>query len=309
MTTDLTALRDLALGQGGLVTRDQASSVGLSSGVIRRAVAAGRLRTHLGCLVVPSVDASRDVQDAWALGLRLGPESVVTGPTALRLRGWHIPDTQLVVAVRPHRHVRLVGAVVLRDVTPRLSVAAVGYRLAGRVDALLDTVLVVTQRRAEEIIDIALQRHWLDATSWDAATRHRFGRGRTGATRLRMLGERVLEDTHSDGERRLWLLMKRAGLSGWVPNHPLRDAQGRIVAELDVAHPALRVCIEVDGWAAHSGADAFEQDRSRQNALVIAGWLVLRFTWHQIVHEPDYVIAQIQAALHLRATGGVPGGQ
>lgn len=33
------------------------------------------------------------------------------------------------------------------------------------------------------------------------------------------------------------------------------------------------------------------------NALVSAGWTVLRFTWHDLTSRPDYVLAQIKAAL------------
>jgi len=39
------------------------------------------------------------------------------------------------------------------------------------------------------------------------------------------------------------------------------------------------------------------RDRYRQNALVLAGWRVLRFTYRMLVDEPDYVIATILAAL------------
>ena len=48
---------------------------------------------------------------------------------------------------------------------------------------------------------------------------------------------------------------------------------------LDVAFKRERVAVEVDGWAYHSTSSAFENDRARQNALVVDGWLVLRFTW------------------------------
>ena len=33
-------------------------------------------------------------------------------------------------------------------------------------------------------------------------------------------------------------------------------------------------------------------DRARQNALVAAGWTVLRFTWSHL-QDPDYVLSQI----------------
>ena len=54
------------------------------------------------------------------------------------------------------------------------------------------------------------------------------------------------------------------------------------MARVDFAYPELKLAIEVDGFAAHSTVDAFRRDRVRQNALVAAGWTVLRFTWPEV---------------------------
>jgi very-short-patch-repair endonuclease len=48
--------------------------------------------------------------------------------------------------------------------------------------------------------------------------------------------------------------------------------------------------------------DLFESDRIRQNALLLRGWLVLRFTWQMLDQDPAYVIATTQEALALRGT-------
>jgi very-short-patch-repair endonuclease len=47
---------------------------------------------------------------------------------------------------------------------------------------------------------------------------------------------------------------------------------------IDLAYPDLKIAIEVDGWEYHSSRSAFDDDRSRANDLVVAGWQVLRFT-------------------------------
>jgi very-short-patch-repair endonuclease len=74
-----------------------------------------------------------------------------------------------------------------------------------------------------------------------------------------------------------------------------------VIAELDFAHLGLRIAIEVDGRAFHSDRHAFEHDRWRQNALMVGGWLVLRFTWEQLSERPSEVIALIRAAVARRA--------
>jgi very-short-patch-repair endonuclease len=45
----------------------------------------------------------------------------------------------------------------------------------------------------------------------------------------------------------------------------------------------------------------FRTDRFKGNALVGAGWTLLRFTWHDLTNRPEYVIAQIRAALRTAA--------
>ena len=66
---------------------------------------------------------------------------------------------------------------------------------------------------------------------------------------------------------------------------------------VDIAFPRRRVAVEIDGWAWHMDVDRFRADRHKGNALVRAGWGLLRFTWHDLTNRPDYVIAEVRAAL------------
>ena len=61
-------------------------------------------------------------------------------------------------------------------------------------------------------------------------------------------------------------------------------------------HPDLvdvnrRVVLEADSWRFHASRQGHARDCRRYNALVLDGWLVLRFTWDQVMHSPDYVCA------------------
>jgi very-short-patch-repair endonuclease len=56
------------------------------------------------------------------------------------------------------------------------------------------------------------------------------------------------------------------------------------------------VLVEVDGWAYHRDLPAFRRDQERQNALVLAGWTVLRVNWHDLEADPDGVLATVRAA-------------
>ena len=73
------------------------------------------------------------------------------------------------------------------------------------------------------------------------------------------------------------------------------DATG-VIGSVDVLFDAARVAIEVDGRAYH-GVDQFQSDRERDNRLVGAGYVVLHFTWEDLLHRPDVVIHQVRAAL------------
>jgi very-short-patch-repair endonuclease len=60
--------------------------------------------------------------------------------------------------------------------------------------------------------------------------------------------------------------------------------------------------VEADSWRAHSTPYAFQADRSSSNALQLAGWLVLRFTWEDLTRRARAVAASVREALTLRNT-------
>ena len=119
--------------------------------------------------------------------------------------------------------------------------------------------------------------------------------GRHGSPWLGRVLRQAADGACSQAERVLHRLLRRARIEGWVANHKVVLAGTEYW--LDVAVVARRLAIEVDGWAWHSDVDRFARDRRRQNALVLAGWTVLRFTWHDLTSRPEAVIAQIRAAL------------
>lgn len=105
----------------------------------------------------------------------------------------------------------------------------------------------------------------------------------------------------SAAERLLIEEVRAAGLTGWAANYPVRVGSLGI-AVADLAFPRLKLAIEVDGRAWHTSAERFQLDRTRQNRLVNAGWLVLRFTWDDLANRPRYVIATLRATLAQRAS-------
>lgn len=76
---------------------------------------------------------------------------------------------------------------------------------------------------------------------------------------------------------------------------------GHLRPEVDFLWPAERLAVEVDGRAFHDVVATAEADRARDNALALAGFLVLRYTWRRLNADPQGVAAEVGAALRRRA--------
>ena len=79
-----------------------------------------------------------------------------------------------------------------------------------------------------------------------------------GSTTIRTLLLRTGDRAQSELERLAVSLLRRAGITGFEPNLTVRLKDGQAV-EIDIAFPDRRIAIELDGYAFHSGADAFRK--------------------------------------------------
>lgn len=147
---------------------------------------------------------------------------------------------------------------------------------------------VALNERGPELVDRALQRRVRFEALHRAHCRNAGQRGSTAAGRLLIA---AADHAASMAERRLVMLLRAALLTGWVQHH---RADGY---EVDLAFLDRKVAIEVDGWAWHHDQERFRHDRQRQNSLVLAGWTILRFTWHDLTQRPDTVITEIRTAV------------
>jgi very-short-patch-repair endonuclease len=71
--------------------------------------------------------------------------------------------------------------------------------------------------------------------------------------------------------------------------------------EADFHWPEQRLVVETDGWRVHGRRRAFEDDRARDAELHAAGWVVLRFTWRQVMRETLPVTVRIAQVLTRRS--------
>jgi len=143
-----------------------------------------------------------------------------------------------------------------------------------------------------------------------------FGRhsGCWGSTTIRTLLLRTGDRAQSELERLAVSLLRGAGITGFKPNITVRLKDGQAV-EIDIAFPDRRIAIELDGYAFHSGADAFRDDVRPGNRLMADGWTVRRFTWDDLVDDPDGFVGVVLELLcvdhlscgsHVRSSAGEP---
>ncbi len=64
----------------------------------------------------------------------------------------------------------------------------------------------------------------------------------------------------------------------------------------DLVDVGRRLVVEADSFEFHGRRQALTRDCVRYNALTLRGWLVLRFTWEQVMFEPDYVRSCLEQA-------------
>lgn len=288
--------------QGGVVSSPQARALGMTDSAERTALRRGDVTRLFHTLVIPHLVSSHDIRDAWALALSGGPNAVVSGVTAARIGGFDIPSTlrcHVVVAGR-HDHPRISGVRIMRRINRGSMLDQGGFVLAARGDALLDTLIAAAYADARDLLDRALQLHWVAPEGFAHLVQRRARVSTLGVGRLRTLYRGIADGSRSEAERLAWTCARSSGVGTWVGNLPVRDRRGLIVAELDIADEGRMIALEIDGRAHHIDRTTFEADRQRQNMLVLMGWTVLRFTWEQLAGDPAAVVRVIREAVALR---------
>jgi very-short-patch-repair endonuclease len=284
-------LAALAGGQFGLVTRAQLAELCLSESAIGRLVSRGVLRrVHPGVYRLLGAGPSRE-QDIVAAQLWAGDEAFASHRTGAEIHA--IPGgSPPLIEITTNGSVRSRDVLVhRRAVWPPGDVTVVnGIRVSTVSRTLLDLASVVPPGTLARALDAALHRgvalefvsRRLEATAVQ---------GRNGTSNLRrLIEERAKERSpvESPLERDFLTLVRERSMPEPVAQYPVL-IDGHLVARLDFAYPELKVGIELDGYAFHSGRESFERDRRRLTELVNEGWHMLVFTHPQLRDHPAWV--------------------
>lgn len=78
---------------------------------------------------------------------------------------------------------------------------------------------------------------------------------------------------------------------------PQGDVDG--IGHADLVDHRLRIAIECESHEFHALPEAFRYDVRRYTRMTLAGWLVVRFVWEDVMHRPDEVHTQLVRAVEV----------
>lgn len=277
--------------------------LGIPASTLHRYRQSGLL-TSLGHGVVGLASTAEPWQQRIAAARLLYPEAVLSHQTAAQLHGIGFRDPAIHVTtphgsrskggVRVHR-----SAFLPDDHTRHIG----GLPLTSRARTLCDLAATATDDRHYEFLVTDTLVRELTTTQRLLECHAELARaGRTGAGRRRRVFATMFSDrpsmAGSELERRFASVARHAGFQciEYQFRPPWFDGVRGVV---DVAFPAHKLIVELDGRRWHATLDAFENDRARDRLATEHGWRVLRFSWRDVVDHPEQVIASIRAALSI----------
>jgi very-short-patch-repair endonuclease len=288
------AVAALAARQHGVVARWQLLELGWTRRAIDRRLAAGRLHViYRGVYAVGHKDLS--ARGWWmAAVLACGKGAVLSHRTAAALGGFldaasprvDVTGTGQSGASSPKIRRHRVRHLPQEDTTKvdEIPVTTVARTLFDLAEVTSRTGLDRAFERAErsELLDLRAVQLTMERNP-----------GRRAHKRLRSLLPDLVapEPTRSELERLFHRLCRLAGL-------PLPQVNVLVEGfEVDAYWPVHRLVVEVDGWRFHRTRAAFERDRARDAALLVAGHRVMRVTYRQLREDPAGVAARVRTLL------------
>jgi very-short-patch-repair endonuclease len=284
--------------QHGLVTREQALSLGLSRSTWYRMLASARLfEVFPGVARLPGATPS-PVQQILAAVLWQGPGAVVSHRSAASVWGADaVGDRPVDVIVargsaRPARD----GVVVHRP-TDRAELRPVlrsGVPVTNPLRTLLDLGAVAPEA-VPSVLGWFITSGFVRPAAVDAAIVRHSRHGRHGLVALRdALAGWSIDGRPPDSE--LEVTMHRLVVSYGLP--PV-EFHARVAGyEVDFLVVDSPVVLECDGWLSHGrDREQFEFDRRRDADLTAAGYIVSHFTWRSLVRGPGKVANRIRGVI------------
>ena len=302
MTTPLHRLTDIARTQLGCVSRDQAHRAGVTDDQLRAQVRAGALvqtGPHSFRAALAPVSARVELE---SLVLDIGPPCWIAGATAAALLGadGFRVRRPYVVAVLRDRNVRRIGVIVRTTCELPLIDRTVidGLPVTSAARTLIDLARDHSPAQLAAVLDSGLRDGRLSEDLLHRRIVELRSRGRFGIPALLEVleGRELTRGGHSWLEREFLRRCGAARLPRPSTQQVLAKAHDRLV-RVDCRFDGTPVVVELLGYRWHRTRADLARDTERVNALVLAGFVVLQFTYDQVVGDPDGVIRLVRRAL------------
>lgn len=287
---------NLAAKQHGVITVKQALNCGMTRDQVRQQVRSGRwIPDSRGTHIVAGSVATWEQRTAASV-LAAGPAAAASHLAAAWLHGLIEQRPERIDVTVPHdaRNGRA-GAAILhrtRILRPSDVRRKSGIPVTCPSRTLVDIAGVLQDRPLAAALDRALLKGLVSIPALRRYIDERGLRRKPGVGRLiKLLDDREFGVPESELEREFLAVVRDFHLP-----EPVRQ-QTIGAFRVDFVYADARVVIEVDGRATHGTSEAFEEDPVRQNALVLEGWTIVRFTWKQLRQRPEYVVDTITALL------------
>jgi hypothetical protein len=280
MSQSLKVICDTVVSRGELLGR------GASPSAITRAAVAGSL-----VAIGRGLFATGPSPDVLAVAQRYGALSHTTAASLLGLDLVVDPGVHVTTA---HRRRSPPPEVVVHrgSLGPEDSMTTGGLRLTTPLRTAVDCARQLPQPDAVVLLDSVLRTAGVPETSLRDAFADLTGPGSARARRALALCDGRSESALETLAR---LLFQAHGLTPEL-QVDIYDA-GHFVGRVDMLFRAEGLVVELDGFQHHADRRAFRRDRLRHNALMCAGFRVVRFTWEDVVGRPDYVLAAVRQLL------------
>ncbi|WP_089243836.1 type IV toxin-antitoxin system AbiEi family antitoxin domain-containing protein [Rhodococcoides kyotonense] len=165
-----------------------------------------------------------------------------------------------------------------------------GLPVVSAVQCFVDVAASLEGASLEQFFDHNMSTR----VSWRAVADHLdTAKGMKGMVELRRQLEVCCPGTLSEPERMVARALRARGIRMEI-NAPIGPYFGDLVDEL------ARVDVEIDGREVHSTPRTFDNDRVRQNWMVIRRWLVLRYSAATVYRDVDKVADEIAAIVRRR---------
>jgi hypothetical protein len=275
----------IAARQHGVISHAQLLEAGLTQAGIDRRVAAGWLhRVHRGVYAVGHPGLTR--RGEWQAAVLTG--GVLSHRSAAALWGiWPDGERPAITTDGVDRRGAPGVETHVGRLRPGETILVDGIRVTKVARTLLDLAEVLTLEQLVQAIDNATNARHLRPALMSSMIKESHGRRGLRPLKQALLITRP-EDvlTRSELERRALRLIKRAGL-------PQPEVNVRLHGyEVDLLWRDAGLVVELDGSDYHDP----ERDTRRDNNLRARGWSVSRFTWRQVVNDPDWVVACLRPA-------------